>query len=123
MRESDVEIRPLKRVEYEFLVDQGFFEPGERIELIDGLRLFSTAGTSQACMPVPAGPSTGSSTSSTARSRSAATQRPQLARPTAGTTRPPRFGAKGTAYLPWPRPEPRSRWPTSCRSDWSAAEP
>jgi Uma2 family endonuclease len=37
MGESELEIRPLKRVEYELLVDRGFFEPGERIELIDGL--------------------------------------------------------------------------------------
>ena len=39
MRETDVQIRPLKRTEYECLVEQGFFEPGERIELIDGLLL------------------------------------------------------------------------------------
>ena len=37
MREPEVEIRPLKRVEYELLVDNGCFEPGERIELINGL--------------------------------------------------------------------------------------
>jgi Uma2 family endonuclease len=37
MRESEFEIRPLKRVEYELLVEKGFFEPGEHVELIDGL--------------------------------------------------------------------------------------
>jgi len=37
MAKSEVEIRPLRRVEYEFLVDHGFFEPGERVELIDGV--------------------------------------------------------------------------------------
>jgi Uma2 family endonuclease len=41
MRESEVQIRPLKRVEYELLVEKGFFEPGERVELIDGLLMVS----------------------------------------------------------------------------------
>ena len=33
---AEFQIRPLKRVEYEQLVEKGFFEPGERVELIDG---------------------------------------------------------------------------------------
>lgn len=41
MRESEFQIRPLKRVEYELLVDKGFFESGERIELIDGLMVIA----------------------------------------------------------------------------------
>jgi len=41
MGTPEVEIRPLKRVEYEFLIDHGFFEPGERVELIDGLLMVS----------------------------------------------------------------------------------
>lgn len=39
MRESEFQIRPLKRVEYEVLVEKGFFEPGERVELIDGVMM------------------------------------------------------------------------------------
>jgi Uma2 family endonuclease len=41
MREPDVQIRPLKRVEYELLVQKGFFGSGERVELIDGLLMVS----------------------------------------------------------------------------------
>ena len=41
MRECDIQIRPLKRVEYELLVEKGFFEPGERVELIDGLLMIA----------------------------------------------------------------------------------
>jgi Uma2 family endonuclease len=37
MQQSEVQIRPLRRVEYELLVEKGFFEQGERVELIDGL--------------------------------------------------------------------------------------
>lgn len=37
MEEQDIELRRWKRVEYEQLIDQGVFQPGERIELIDGL--------------------------------------------------------------------------------------
>ncbi len=33
----ELQIRRWKRVEYERLVDKGVFEPGERVELIDGL--------------------------------------------------------------------------------------
>src|SRR5262245_26655131 len=64
-------------------------------------------------MPVRAAPSTGSSTSSTARSKSGAIRRPPPMPPTAGTTRPSRSGAKGPCP-PWPRPESRSQWPISC---------
>jgi Uma2 family endonuclease len=37
MEKHEFEIRPLRRVEYELLVDEGLFDPGERVELIDGL--------------------------------------------------------------------------------------
>ena len=33
----ELQVRRWKRVEYERLVDKGVFEPGERVELIDGL--------------------------------------------------------------------------------------
>src|SRR5258705_1913708 len=36
-----VPMKRWKRVEYERLVDKGVFEPGDRIELIDGLLLVS----------------------------------------------------------------------------------
>ena len=34
---SPLKMRRWKRVEYERLVEQGFFQPGERLELLDGL--------------------------------------------------------------------------------------
>ena len=37
MGEEQIELRRFKRVEYEKLVENGFFMPGERVELIDGL--------------------------------------------------------------------------------------
>jgi Uma2 family endonuclease len=33
---SEVRVRPLRRVEYDVLVEQGAFDPGERIQLLDG---------------------------------------------------------------------------------------
>lgn len=36
---SPVELRRIKRVEYERLAQNGFFKPGERVELIDGLMI------------------------------------------------------------------------------------
>src|SRR3989475_8977682 len=33
----ELQVRRWKRVEYERLVDKGVFEPGDRVELIDGL--------------------------------------------------------------------------------------
>src|SRR5262249_23744433 len=41
MPEPAVPMKRWKRVEYERLVDKGVFEPGDRIELIDGLLLVS----------------------------------------------------------------------------------
>jgi Uma2 family endonuclease len=41
MPETPVPMKRWKRVEYERLVDCGIFEPGDRIELIDGLLLVS----------------------------------------------------------------------------------
>src|SRR5260370_9000486 len=37
MSRPELQVRRWKRVEYERLVDKGVFEPGERVELIDGL--------------------------------------------------------------------------------------
>ena len=37
MRDNELDLRRWKRTEYEQLVEQGFFMPGERVELIDGL--------------------------------------------------------------------------------------
>src|SRR2546425_391309 len=37
MPRPELQIRRWKRLEYERLVDKGVFEPGERVELIDGL--------------------------------------------------------------------------------------
>ena len=39
MRGSEIQIKRWKRLEYEQLVEQGVFMPGERVELIDGLLL------------------------------------------------------------------------------------
>lgn len=36
MRDPGLPVRPLRRVEYDRLVEHGVFEPGERVELIDG---------------------------------------------------------------------------------------
>src|SRR5262245_66427895 len=41
MPDPTVPMKRWKRVEYERLVDKGVFEPGDRIELIDGLLLVS----------------------------------------------------------------------------------
>jgi|SRR5206468_9173963 len=41
MPEPPLPMKRWKRVEYERLVDRGIFEPGDRIELIDGLLLVS----------------------------------------------------------------------------------
>src|SRR5215470_1543772 len=41
MTEPTIHLKRWKRVEYERLVDKGVFEPGDRIELIDGLLLVS----------------------------------------------------------------------------------
>jgi len=41
MPERDLPVRRWTRVEYEELVEKGVFEPGERVELIDGLLLVS----------------------------------------------------------------------------------
>ena len=37
MPRPELQVRRWKRVEYERLVDKGVFEPGERVELIDGM--------------------------------------------------------------------------------------
>src|SRR2546428_5094018 len=37
MSRPELQVRRWKRVEYERLVDKGVFEPGDRVELIDGL--------------------------------------------------------------------------------------
>ena len=39
MRGSEIQIKRWKRLEYEQLIEQGVFMPGERVELIDGLLL------------------------------------------------------------------------------------
>lgn len=36
MGEVSVPVRPLRRAEYDLLVEHGVFEPGERVELLDG---------------------------------------------------------------------------------------
>jgi hypothetical protein len=38
---AELQIKRWKRIEYERLVDRGVFQPGDRIELIDGLLLVS----------------------------------------------------------------------------------
>jgi len=43
---SELQLKRWKRVEYERLVDRGVFEPGDRVELIDGLLLVAEAQSS-----------------------------------------------------------------------------
>ncbi len=52
MRGSEIQIKRWKRLEYEQLIEQGVFMPGERVELIDGLLLVAEPQSSSLILEV-----------------------------------------------------------------------